>query len=105
MNDNLASFDQFVLQTNDQHAEGPAYPDAHNSMAEVFAGAASTYGRGQDFMDKFDADQYAHHRTENLFYPFASRQDWEIASWLGRANLSLDMVDGFLSLELVRTCL
>jgi hypothetical protein len=52
-------------------------------------------------MDIFDEDKHAHYHVDNIFYPFVSKQDWEIALWLGQSNLSMDSVDEFLSLELV----
>jgi hypothetical protein len=55
-------------------------------------------------MDRFDADQHAELRKANIFYPFASRQDWEVASWLLRSDISMAAIDDFLSLELVSEC-
>src|SRR5882762_4127009 len=57
--------------------------------------------KGHTFMDVFDADPHADKRVENLYYPFASKQDWEMASWLLRSGLSMAAVDRFLRLELV----
>ncbi|KIK27112.1 hypothetical protein PISMIDRAFT_47509, partial [Pisolithus microcarpus 441] len=59
------------------------------------------YVSGLTFMDKFFADEYSELRKENIFYPFASREDWQIASWLLRSHLSMAAIDSFLSLELV----
>ena len=53
-------------------------------------------------MDQFDTDTFNAQRKVNLYYPFASRQDWELGSWLLRSGLSLVAIDKFLSLELVR---
>ena len=47
-------------------------------------------------------DQFAEHRKINMYYPFASRQDWEVGSLLLRSGLSMAGIDSFLSLELVR---
>ncbi|KAI6026101.1 hypothetical protein BKA83DRAFT_4050307 [Pisolithus microcarpus] len=60
-----------------------------------------SYVSGLTFMDKFFADEYSELRKENIFYPFASREDWQIASWLLRSHLSMAAIDSFLSLELV----
>lgn len=68
---------------------------------EVFDGAGKTYGAGETFMDRFNADTYAEYRKTNLYYPFASKQDWEIAAFLESSNLSMAAIDKFLSLELV----
>ncbi|KAG9309728.1 hypothetical protein JVU11DRAFT_10404 [Chiua virens] len=40
-------------------------------------------------------------RKENLYYLFASQQDWQLASWLLRSRLSIAVIDSFLSLQLV----
>ena len=68
--------------------------DAHPSTPSIYPG-------GTTFMDQFFADQYADFRQENLYYPFASRIDWQLASWLLRSRLSMAAIDDFLSLELV----
>lgn len=76
--------------------------DGHGRVTEVFEGASKTYGRGTTFMEQFDYDQFANERTENLYYPFASREEWEFASSLLCSNLSMQAIDKFLSLDLVR---
>ena len=70
--------------------------------AEYFLHAARVYDGGLTFMDQFDTDPFSARRTTNLYYPFASRQDWELGSWLLRSGLSLVAIDKFFSLELVR---
>jgi hypothetical protein len=76
--------------------------DAINQHRDFYPGAARVYGKGHTFMDVFDADQFANERKENLYYPFASKQDWEIGSWLLRSGLSMPAIDQFLRLQLVR---
>ena len=53
-------------------------------------------------MDQFFSDRYATFRQENLYYPFTSAADWQLASWLLRSHLSMAAIDDFLSLKLVR---
>jgi len=86
------------------------YPDSYSDpLQDVDAGpfvdyypdAANVHGRGSTFMDLFDSDVYAMERETNLYYPFASKQDWEVGSWLLRSGLSMAKIDQFLSLELV----
>lgn len=72
-----------------------------NYHTEIYPGAAQTYGRGSTFMDQFDRDEHAAMRQENLYYPWASRQEWELASFLLRSSLSMAAIDQFLSLALV----
>jgi Plavaka transposase len=71
-------------------------------FVEEYEGAAKEYGTGTTFMDEFDRDQYAGERINNLYYPFASRNEWELAAFLLRSDLSMASIDSFLSLNLVR---
>jgi len=63
----------------------------------------SLYRGGTVFLDQFLSDEYAALCQENLYYPFASGVDWELASWLLRSRLSMAAIDEFkfLSLQLV----
>jgi hypothetical protein len=63
--------------------------------------SGSVYGRGETFMDQCDKDRFAERRNAHLYYPFASRDEWELASFLLRSRLSMAAVDRFLKLELV----
>jgi len=76
-------------------------PGPNNPLEEEYTGAAKVYGQGQTFMDRFGADIYAEHRETNLYYPFASKGDWEIGNFLEGSSLSMSAIDAFLSLELV----
>ena len=69
-------------------------------FVEAYPNASQVYGRGETFMEVFDADVNAENRKDNLYYPFASRQEWQMASFLLRSSLSITAVDEFLSLEL-----
>ena len=70
-------------------------------VREEFIGAAKTYGRGSTIMDEFDADAHARNCETNIFYPFASWQDWELALFLLSSGMSMARIDQFLGLELV----
>ncbi|KAI5985287.1 hypothetical protein EDD15DRAFT_2176081 [Pisolithus albus] len=72
------------------------------SFIEYFPGAAQMYKGGSTFINKFDADEFGQQRSSNIYYPFASRGDWELGSWLLRSGLSMGAIDVFLSLDLVR---
>ncbi|KAG2065164.1 hypothetical protein BDR04DRAFT_965436, partial [Suillus decipiens] len=43
---------------------------------------------------------YAAHHKENIYYPFASLQEWELASFLLCLSLSMAAINQFLRLEL-----
>jgi len=66
-----------------------------------FQGAARVHAWGLTFLERFNDDVYAHHRNDNLYYPFASFQDWELASFLLSSTLSMAAIDRFLGIELV----
>lgn len=73
---------------------------------EEFIGASQEFGTGLTFMEGFDLDDFSDHRRENLYYPFASKADWEMASFLLRSGLSMAKIDDLLKLQLVsaRSC-
>ena len=79
-------------------------PHSKSYYTEIYPGAAQTYGKGQTFMDTFNADKYAAMRKENIYYPWASQPEWELASFLLRSSLSLAAIDQFLSLNIVSSC-
>jgi hypothetical protein len=68
---------------------------------EGYEGAAKEYGAGVTFMSEFGRDQHSAERVENLYYPFASKDEWELAAFLLRSNLSMASIDSFLSLKSV----
>ena len=71
-------------------------------FVEEYEGAAKEYGTGgTTFMRESDSDQYAGECVTNLYYPFASRDEWEFAVFLLRSNLSMASIDSLLSINLV----
>ena len=56
---------------------------------------------GETFMERFDKDQFAEERKQSIYYPFANRDDWEMACWLLNSGLSTVAINKFLSLRLV----
>ena len=90
-----------IVETADDHCSSTSSTDNTQVYTEKFPGAGGTYGTGKTVMDLFNADQYAHYRVHNLYYPFASKAEWQLASWLLRSNLSMQAIDEFLLLDLV----
>jgi len=73
-----------------------------NTLTEDrFPGAAQTFGKGQTFLDKLNTDKFSLYQWENLYYPFASWLEWQLALWLLRSGISMSAIDTFLSLEIV----
>ncbi|KAG2353339.1 hypothetical protein BDR07DRAFT_1496432 [Suillus spraguei] len=72
------------------------------SEVEMYEGAGTCYAQdGVTFLDLFDADEYAECRKENLFYPFASREEWEVADFLLCSPLSMAAINQFLGLPMI----
>lgn len=63
--------------------------------------SADTFGYGKTFLENFEKDDYAQERRKQLYYPFASRNEWEMASFLLRSHISMVAIDRFLKLEMV----
>ena len=86
-------------QSDDQYPKQDAtLPPTHT---ELFPGASDTFGQGQTYMDLFDEDDHAGKREMNLYYPFASQPEWELASFLLKSGLSMVATDEFLKLQMV----
>ncbi|KAG1879138.1 hypothetical protein F4604DRAFT_1880090 [Suillus subluteus] len=73
------------------------------SAEEWYEGAGTCYSPdGLTFLDLFDTDEYAEYRKDNLFYPFTSKEEWEIADFLLRSPLSMAAINEFLALPMIR---
>lgn len=68
-------------------------------FVEEYEGAAKEHGTGETFMSEFGRDEHAAKRVENLYYPFTSKDEWEVAAFLLRSDLSMASIDSFLSLK------
>ncbi|KAG2338456.1 hypothetical protein BDR05DRAFT_893431 [Suillus weaverae] len=75
---------------------------AQESLVEKYEGAGACYSQnGLTFLDIFNADEYAEYRKDNLFYPFASREEWEVTDYLLHSSLSMAAINEFLKLQMV----
>lgn len=76
--------------------DGPStkYYELHPNTPLIF-------GTGPGFIDNFNADRHAAKRRENLYYPFSSKAEWGLASWLLCSGLSMRAIDDFLALPIV----
>ena len=90
-----------TFMEHDDSGENDWSMDDGKLFVDEYEGAAKEYGTGTTFMDEFDRDQYAGERIKNLYYPFASRDEWEFAAFLLRSDLSMASIDSLLSLNLV----
>ena len=94
------------LETDNDHPVGAENAESEQFeqselRQEFYPGAGICYGRGQTFLDNFSADAFSEVRNEYLYYPFASRRDWEVGSWLMWSGLSMAAVSEFLAMDFV----
>ena len=68
---------------------------------ESFLKSSKIFGNGETYLDLFDEDEYADARQTNLYYPFASQPEWELASFLLKSDLSRVAIDQFIKLQFV----
>ncbi|KAF8132935.1 hypothetical protein EV363DRAFT_1449123 [Boletus edulis] len=66
-------------------------------------GAGQLKGDGQTFIARFELDGFSTYRKLNLYYPFSTLQDWQMANFLLTSQLSMRAINDFLSLELIKT--
>lgn len=85
--------------SNDNQDPGP--PSSPLTESQYFPDAGKTFGYGANFMSMFDTDVHAGDRDILPFYPFASKDEFELASWISRAGLSMKLQDEFFKLKLV----
>ncbi|KAG1797939.1 hypothetical protein EV424DRAFT_1546453 [Suillus variegatus] len=70
-------------------------------LEEEYDGAGACYSQDSStFLDLFDADEYAECRVDNLYYPFTSKEEWEVADYLLHLSLSMAAIDEFLKLSM-----
>jgi hypothetical protein len=67
----------------------------------TFNGAAKVYQAGETFLDRFNLDACAPQCGNNIYYPFASRVEWDMAKYLLCSSLSMAKIDEFLKLDSV----
>lgn len=101
--DNWSDSDSEPVQTNNDMDNTKA--QSQPFYVETYPGVACPTGNGPTFMDLFNEDQFAKERTSNIYYPFATRKEWELAAFLLKSKLSMAAIDEFLKLELVSSLL
>lgn len=79
-----------------------AEPRTFDNHTVKHPNAASPFGDADTILDDIRKnDEFASDRQNNMYYPFASRLDWEVASWLSRLNVSMELTDEFFNLDFV----
>ncbi len=75
-------------------------PSATKSYTEFHPTAGKTFGKGRTIMQEIDDDSTPETKA-NIFHPFISRQDFEMAAWLSQSNVTMSQIDDFLKLPYV----
>ncbi|KAG1860979.1 hypothetical protein C8R48DRAFT_774239 [Suillus tomentosus] len=76
--------------------------DCEAEVTDYFPEPPLAFEEGYTFLSLFDTDENSIHRKTNLYYPFSSRKEWEVAAWLLHSGLSMGKIDSFLSLEMIK---
>jgi len=87
--------------THDNESTSNRYPSTATHYEDTHPNTPFIFGSGPGFMDTFNADQNAEKRRGNLYYPFSSKEEWGLASWLLCSGLSMRAIDDFLTLPIV----
>ncbi|KAE9391917.1 hypothetical protein BT96DRAFT_1000839 [Gymnopus androsaceus JB14] len=95
-----------LTQSSPLHYES-GFPDFCNGDQEgplvmPFINAAEVVGQGRTYLDDFNDNHFSKERETNLYYPFASRAEWETASFLLNSSLTMAEIDSYLKLELTK---
>ncbi|TFK70651.1 hypothetical protein BDN72DRAFT_896229 [Pluteus cervinus] len=86
---------------NDNREQDVPPPPRFHIKKHPGAGTASS--SDQNFMNRFDDDWFAEERKHNIYYPFASKEEWDVAFFLVRSRLSSAFIDEFLALPLIHS--
>ncbi|KAI6018441.1 hypothetical protein BKA83DRAFT_123305 [Pisolithus microcarpus] len=70
---------------------------------QPFSSAGVVFNTSKMFLKHFEMDPFSSFRCTNLYYPFASLNDWEMANFLLQSKMSMAKIDEFLSLSSVCT--
>ncbi|KAF7981980.1 hypothetical protein HWV62_30801 [Athelia sp. TMB] len=99
---------------SDDEPDDSFHPDFHSDSAAMqeeptpvsrfdhYPQSSQTFGVSQSFMDTFDADKHADERKKNLYFPWTSQGDYALGAWLLRSGLSMQAINDFLALELIK---
>lgn len=85
-----------------ERESGSRTQDRDAEVTDFFPEPPLAFEHGYTFLSLFESDENSVHRKTNLYYPFSSRREWQVAAWLLRSGLSMGQIDSFLALEMVR---
>ncbi|KAG0694251.1 hypothetical protein DFH29DRAFT_1006510 [Suillus ampliporus] len=74
--------------------------DRDAEVTDYFPEPPVAFEHGYTFLSLFDSDENSIYCKTNLYYPFSSRREWQVAAWLLHSGLSMGKIDSFLALEM-----
>ncbi|KAF8421734.1 hypothetical protein L210DRAFT_3336250, partial [Boletus edulis BED1] len=94
------------LEPEDQQSSIPLVPaeteDSIGRVVDMHPNTSSIFDGGKTFLTRFNSDPYSAHQQDNLYYLFASLDDWKITNFLLKSRLSMKLIDEFLLLWIVK---
>jgi hypothetical protein len=78
------------------------YPEPFGDSMDVDSGHSENLDENGQRSARSEEVADAKERESNLFYPFAGKEDWQLAHYLLASGLSMVAIDRFLSLDWVR---
>lgn len=96
--------DLTAFEFADKELHPRSEPRTFDNYTEMYPGTGKAYGVGDTILEDIRKnDAFADERETNIYYPFASKDDWEAGSWLSRLNVPMGLANEFFQLRLVRT--
>ncbi|KAI6103220.1 hypothetical protein EV401DRAFT_2079615 [Pisolithus croceorrhizus] len=92
----------FDDDTGDIRMEVEDISDMWQSFTSIHPGCGTSFPGGSTCMDSFWQDAHTKEQRENLFYPFASSEEWQFSSWCMHLGLSMSTIDSLLSLNIIK---
>ncbi|KAG1765881.1 hypothetical protein EV702DRAFT_1204407 [Suillus placidus] len=106
LRDDFYDFGDFGAEEGDvsrvTHGGGTERECSSDFVTDHFPNPPLAHQGGYTFLGLFDSDENSIYRKTNLYYPFSSRRDWQLAAWLLHSGLSMGKIDSFLSLEMIK---
>jgi len=86
-----------------QEFDKQMYSKIDHSKTKIYPGAGQTYGKGTTFFEQFAQDRFSRERnmSNNVYYPFASFEEWEFTNVFMRLQCSLAQKTELLNTKLV----
>ncbi|KAG1851431.1 hypothetical protein DFJ58DRAFT_728872 [Suillus subalutaceus] len=85
-----------------ERESGGRTQDRDAEVTNFFPKPPLAFEHGYMFLSLFESDENSVHRKTNLYYPFSSRREWQVAAWLLHSGLSMEKINSFLALEMIQ---